>query len=446
MARTLTEAPITTPNARQKLKAGLYWRAIDVDIHIGYRKGARAGRWLVRWYLGDQKYAQEAIGGADDQAPADGTNVFSFNQAKNFAIDVVTTKRSEAALAAAGEIPTVASALETYMAARDARHVSQGGTGKSDARRRLTRHVLSDTALCSTQLHTLTVDALRRWAARLPKSLKPSTQRRLANDFKAALNAAAEAERERMPPALPGIIKAGLVAGEDSAPVARDKQALPDEDVRRVIDAARKVDAEQNWDGDLFRMITVLAATGARFSQLRRLAVGDVQPEQGRLMVPSSRKGRGTKKVTHIPVRVGADVIEAVRSEIIGRKSADVLLRRWRHKQEPNPENPRKALWVRDSRGPWLEASELNRAWKEILRHTGLPSDIVPYSLRHSSIVRQLRRGLPVQLVAKAHDTSAVIIERHYASAIVDALDDLAASAVIPLISQQTDNVVPIRR
>lgn len=55
MARTLKEAPVTTPNARLKLTAGLYWRAIDTDIHIGYRKGARAGRWLVRWYRGAQK-------------------------------------------------------------------------------------------------------------------------------------------------------------------------------------------------------------------------------------------------------------------------------------------------------------------------------------------------------------------------------------------------------
>lgn len=376
------------------MTAGLYWRAIDTDIHIGYRKGARAGRWLVRWYRGAQKYTQEVIGSADDEAPADGSSVFSFHQAKNAAIGIVTVRRAEAHLAAAGHVPTVGSAVERYMEARDARHLAQGGTGKSDARRRLTRHVLSDQSLCETQLHTLTVDLLRRWAARLPKSLKPSTHRRLANDFKAALNAAAEAERERMPPSLSGIIKAGLVAGEDSAPVARDKQALTDDDIRKVVEAAYAVDRAQDWGGDLSRLVTVLAATGARFSQIRRLAVGDVQAEQGRLMVPSSRKGRGTKKVTHIPMRVGADVIDALRPEIIGRKASEILLRRWRHRQEPNPDNPRRALWVRDARGPWLEASELNRAWKEILRHTGLPDDIVPYSLRHSSIVRQLRRGL----------------------------------------------------
>src|SRR5690606_5779192 len=182
---------------RQKLKAGTYWRSVDTEIHLGYRKGARAGRWLVHQYLGDQKYAQQPIGNADDESPADGLNVLSFNQAKNTAVDLVAERRAETAMAAAGEIPTVGSDVENYMAARDARHLSMGGNGKSDARRRLSRHVMSDATLSAIQLHTLSVDALRRWVKGLPASLEASTLRRISNDFKAALNAAAEAHRER---------------------------------------------------------------------------------------------------------------------------------------------------------------------------------------------------------------------------------------------------------
>ena len=73
---------------------------------------------------------------------------------------------------------------------------------------------------------------------------------------------------------------------------------------------------------------------------------------------------------------------------------------------------------------------------------TDLPKDVVPYALRHSSIVRQLRAGLPVRLVAALHDTSSAIIERHYAAAIVDALDDVAAGAVIPLVSDERESKV----
>ena len=42
---------------------------------------------------------------------------------------------------------------------------------------------------------------------------------------------------------------------------------------------------------------------------------------------------------------------------------------------------------------------------RQTVRHRR--ADIVPYALRHSSIVRQLRAGLPVRCAAALHDTSA---------------------------------------
>jgi len=38
--------------------------------------------------------------------------------------------------------------------------------------------------------------------------------------------------------------------------------------------------------------------------------------------------------------------------------------------------------------------------------------EVIPYALRHSSIVRGLRKGLPIQQVAKLHNTSVKTIER----------------------------------
>jgi len=81
MSQTLKEAPLTTRNARAKLDLGLYWRGVDPDIHLGYRKGKRGGRWLVRWYEGKGVYRQHAIGTADDALDGDGTHTYSFSQA-----------------------------------------------------------------------------------------------------------------------------------------------------------------------------------------------------------------------------------------------------------------------------------------------------------------------------------------------------------------------------
>lgn len=58
---------------------------------------------------------------------------------------------------------------------------------------------------------------------------------------------------------------------------------------------------------------------------------------------------------------------------------------------------------------------------------------IVPYALRHSSIVRGIASGLPIRLVAAMHDTSVAMIEKHYSRWIVEGLEDFAARAIIPL-------------
>ena len=65
MGGVLREAKLTTKNARAALPAGVHWRSIDPDIHLGYRKGRRGGRWIVRSYEGDRKYRQIVLGTAE---------------------------------------------------------------------------------------------------------------------------------------------------------------------------------------------------------------------------------------------------------------------------------------------------------------------------------------------------------------------------------------------
>jgi integrase len=96
----------------------------------------------------------------------------------------------------------------------------------------------------------------------------------------------------------------------------------------------------------------------------------------------------------------------------------------------------------KSERGPW-KRGELARPWKAIRERAGMP-EVIPYALRHSSIVRGLRKGLPIQQVAKLHNTSVKMIERHYAKYIATALEDLARAAVVPLVPRSDGNVVPM--
>jgi integrase len=421
MTRRLVESPITTRSARAALPIGLHWRGIDHDIHLGYRKGRAGGRWLVRWYQQANKgYKRIELGDADDVFDV---GTLDYRAATQAAVAAVSQARKKLVADAVGPVPTVRLSVEGYIAARNARKsATENRETKSDAESTLKKHVLGDEALCSTRLDELSEGQLVDWRSALDPSLKASRRRRIANDLKAALNAAHRADRRRLPADFAETIKVGLAAeGEmvETGEVARDNQILDDDIVRQIVSTA----IEQ--DPDLGRMILCLAATGARFSQLRRMKVRDAQLSMRRLLVPHSRKGRN-RSAGYSPVRIGPDVIEALRPMVAGRRADEPLLERWRHKQVGPAE------WVRDRRGEWTSAAELTRPWAALCEKLGL-GGVVPYALRHSSIVRGIAAGLPIRLVAAMHDTSVAMIEKHYSRWIVEGLEDLTARAIIPL-------------
>jgi integrase len=433
MARNRIDAPITTRNARKalKLRKRPYCRSLGPGTAIGYQRKERGGIWQAIEYLGGKSYRHARLAVADDVLDADGIIVLDYEGARKAVAAQIARWRAADRLAVDGPAPTVRTAVEAYVGMRDARERSQDRV-RGDARYRLSVHVLTDD-IADIALQELTEGRLAHWLEQRPAGLSPSTIRRIANDFKACLNLAAKKHRSQLPAAMPTIIKYGLTTAEGSSTQARDGAALSDRDVRRIVEAARVIDAEGSWDNDLWRFVLTLASTGARFSQVARIRVADLQIAQGRIMVPTSYKGRGNKKISHTGVRVGDDVIEALRPAIAGRRGNEPLLERWKHRQAKATETlpPR---WERVSRGPWLNASELTRPWALIVNRAVLPGDTVPYSLRHSSIVRMLKSGLPIRLAASLHDTSSSVIERHYASVITDAMDELAARAVIPLL------------
>ncbi|MFO0405468.1 MAG: tyrosine-type recombinase/integrase [Labrys sp. (in: a-proteobacteria)] len=456
MSKVIKDAPLTTKGARQSLGSGTHWRN-EGGVHIGYRKvrkkGQIGGEWCWRLYRGDGRYWQDRLALADDFLEANGRDVLSYDQARLRIRDAIKTRQEteERAIAQSLDVmlPTVADAVAVYIELRERTGREKQ---KRDARSRLTRYVTGVEAkrvaphpIAATALDKLTKVSLSNWRAEMTKRVAPATVARLSNDLRAALNSAYATHDGILPATFPAIVKDGLKArkrerGAGSADVvARADQILPIADVRRIVAAAREIDAEGRWQGDLFRLVLLLAATGARFSQVAAMRVADVQLELRRLMIPVSDKGSETKQTTHIPVAVTQDVMDELVHVVTGRSSRDPLLERWRHKQT----GP--ATWIRDRRGPWLSASELTRPWAKIRDRCGLPTRIVVYALRHSSIVRGIQANLPVRHVASLHDTSAAMIERHYAAFIVSALDELAAATAIPIATVPTgDKVVSI--
>ena len=271
-------------------------------------------------------------------------------------------------LAALGPVITVAGAVREYLAPRDA------VLGKL-------KHVTADKALAETPLASLTADQLAHWRSGLRTTLSEASARRVANDLRAALNGASKRHHARLPTTLRDVIRIGLGVPEGAKiENARPPQILDIVDIRRLIDAASQIDTDGDWGGDLARLIVGLAATGARFSQLTRCAVSDLDVGRRLLMVPVSRKGRGEKKATHTPVPLLPDVVEALEPLTRWRKAGTdpLFVRpRWRRVSGAG------AFGVMEkySREAWGEATTLARPWEEILKRAGLPDDLVPYCL-----------------------------------------------------------------
>lgn len=434
MGRVSADLRLQDRSARARLKPrkNPYMRMICEGQHLGYYKGARGGTWIVRYRSDTTPRCgiKMTLGAADDLAEANGETILSWRQALDKAMHWLELQEKGGAETPINPDITVAQAVESYIAMRDARRATQAGRAvRSDASYKLGTHVIEDGKLSRIPLAKLTEADLKAWQMRIKR--RRSSIQRVVNDLKAALNRAWTEHRRALPTDLPVVIRHGLSIEtiEVQRSKARDNQILPDDVIRRIVAAALALDE------DFGRLVVLLAATGARFAQLRRMTVGDVQAEQGRVMVPESFKGK-RQSTAYIRVQVGADTLSALAPAVESRPLSAPLLERWRYVQVKTGERRNAAqVWERDTRGPWMTASEMTRLWNRACEDAGVGGSIIPYALRHSSIVRGLRMGLPIRLVAAIHDTSVAMIERHYSRWITEGLDELAARAVVPLVA-----------
>jgi integrase len=395
-------------------RAAPYYVAIGQGIDLGYRKGKltnsvarKPGAWVLRRYVGGRNpYRVESLDAhADDFAVADGKDTLTFWQAQDRARDRM---KGEETVPTERATRTIGEAVASYLEERKARNKH----GR-DASYRLGA-LLKDEKLAATPLAAITAEALQEWIDSRPGTLSPATIRRTGNDLRAAL-----LSTPKLPERIRTEIKDGLKPPPNAGGKAR-KALLSDADVRRIVDAAYEV------DDDFGALTLTLAATGTRFSQASRITVADLQVDAERLIVPASDKGKRVEERPPVAVPVGSDVIERLKPLAAGRGGHEPLLMRWVHRQT----GP--AKWERVRRAELGSASLMQRPWRRAL-YLARVEPVEPYALRHSSIVRQLRKGIPVRIVAGLHDTSMAMIERHYTAFILDMADELARQAIVSL-------------
>jgi integrase len=274
---------------------------------------------------------------------------------------------------------------------------------------------LEDSPLWRKAVVLVSEREFRDWRAGLirHKGLKPASADRCARSFKAALNLASRSDVR--------VASNAKAWGNGLRRLPETESArnviLSDVDVSRIVRAAYDVSLAYGI------LIEALALTGQRQSQLFRLTVGDLQDQDRtapRLMVPASRKGR-KKGVERKPVPISPRLASLLRQQATGRALHEPLLTK-----------------------PSLE---IGRTFRKITKRLGITAAAVPYSLRHSSIVRMLLKGVPVRVCASHHDTSVTMIEKFYSAYILNPVDAMTRST-LPDFGAAPDaagNVVAIR-
>jgi site-specific recombinase XerD len=427
---------------------------IGVGLGLGYRhNGTRSGSWVLRVADGKGGYSTKPLAAADDHEPADGKTVLNYWQAceaARIAGAAALAKKTIArpVTAAARTAPlSVAEALdayETHLRARrgdlnNARRARLHLTAELGQRpvAQLTVAELADwrETLAAKlmpapvtkirrhlqQLHPgrkvrLTPAATAQWREKLAEPLKAATINRLLAAIKAALNLAADRD-ERITNR-----RAWQIGLRDDEGVEEARNViLKEEEVRRLVAEAPTISPE------FALFVEVAAETGARVvSQIARLIVKDLQRgATPRLMMPSSRKGRGVKPTQRRPSPIPEDLAERLWVAAAGRPETAPLL-------------------VKPSGARWSKSDHF-RLFQRLARRCGEdPETVTIYALRHSSIVRQLLGGVATRVVAVNHDTSVVMLERNYSPYITDHSDAMTRSTLLNLARPTADNVVPI--
>ena len=330
MARTVRDHRLDSREARKKLKPSgkPYWRLLDEGVHFGYRKGQGGGRWVVRIYLGNERYVVETIGSADDGAmDADGSTTFNFAQGQARGREIALARRqgtSGEAVAAAKY--TAAACVTDYL-----RWMEHSRKTAQDARYRANALILP--ALGEMKCDALTAGEMQKWLRAVAKDparlrskvvngkIKKQNIKAVSDDPEAARKRRATANRTLT------ILKAALNRAWREGRIASDaawRRVEPFEgaDAARVryltiAEAQRLINASAP---DFRVLVRAALATGARYGELAALRVADFNPDSGTIHVRTSKSGKGRHVV------LADEGIALFAAQSAGRAPSDLLL------------------------------------------------------------------------------------------------------------------------
>lgn len=430
MARTVTDANLGSKEARRKLDFSSgkpHWREIGNGLHIGYRRGRKAGSantaglWLIRVYCGDRTYRSATVATADDAQSAvdavpgfaelDKRTVLSFQQVQGVAWEVKREGLLELAAAEkAGTAFTVDRALDEYI-----EHLRRNGQQADDAENRASYHIRG--ALGERAVEALTTSEIRDWLVGVANidddddddkaRRRKATANRTLTILKAALNFAWRHDKVKSDAAW------RKVAPYRAVGAARVRY-LQVAEVQRLVNAAT---------GDFRDLLQGAIQTGARYSELAALRVSDVNFDVGTVHVRKSKSGKARDII------LTEEGIGVFRRLAAGRSGDELLFMR-------DSVNGRVGWQKNDQQRPMMAA----------VAAASISPPITFHGLRHTWASLAVMAGVPLLVVAdNLGHADTRMVERHYGHLAASYKRD-AIRAAAPRFGISGDNVVTLER
>ena len=399
MARTIRDAKLETRVARDRLATGRtphFKTLVPGKLHLGYRRKRKdvPGQWLVRHYLGQERYYIAPLGLADDfEDASDNNDLLTFANAQRAAHEHRVARRP-------GRGMSVADAIAEYVRWLGVeRPRAAAYTARIAARLILPRLGRIKLADMTTQQITDWRDALASEPARLstrpgaPQKFRPAP---ITKDAQRARRATTNRVMAILKAALNRAFKDGHAA-DDLAwrrvePFAKVHAARPG--YLTVAECNRLINAADPNSG--FRnLVQAALLTGCRYGELCALDVRDFH--RRKLHIRDSKSGKPRDVVLSDE---GAAFFE---QSTAGRPGDAPLLPR------------RDGRWQRSAQ--WFP-----------MRDACSAARIVPpigfHQLRHTWASLAVMNGMPLMVVARnLGHTSTLMCERHYSHLREDYID-----------------------
>lgn len=403
MPRTANNPRIVNRTVRVKLteRRDPYWHLIAEGQHLGYRRQDIGGTWIARYYTREHGRRFQALGSADDTAPANGTHVLSFQQALEAAqawFGSVT--RSDASGVHLGKY-SVKDAANDWLSRWDGSE-----RGKQTAQSNVDMHILP--ILGAVEVSKLTRRQVEQWLHDLAEKAPLKVQRRLQSTKKLSPSRMSkvvykhddpETRRKRKDSAnrVFNDLKALLTRAYNNQHVSSKaswETVAKFENVDKPKNEYLTSDEAQRFitscPDDFKNLVQAALITGCRYGELCGLKASAFDPRTNVVSLMQSKTG----KTKHIFLTDAEGAFFAAVSK--DKSPSELLLRR--------------------SDGEAWNKSNQQQRMKTVLRAAHIKRPVRFHDLRHTFASLLIQNGTKIEVIANqlGHSGTAMAI-KHYA-------------------------------